>query len=215
MTNATRRRVPKRGYRRKPPSRSRLWHWRRPKSKPRAYRRWPARAPLRCIQHQRSNLPSRHPPWRPSGLGYRPNPPLRTKRHHILYRVQRWRAMMASRPPKHPRPPGLQSPVSWRSRIRQRFTPNAEPELAQDTPSATRDVTPVSAEVAEPGQPNEHNSAAVPAVAEPELAQDTSSVSDAAEPAPAQQQEPALLVQEVTKKPENPRRGWWQRLIQS
>jgi hypothetical protein len=86
---------------------------------------------------------------------------------------------------------------------------------APDTPSATRDVTPVSAEVAEPGQPNEHNSAAVPAVAEPELAQDTSSVSDAAEPAPTQQQEPALLVQEVTKKPENPRRGWWQRLIQS
>ena len=91
----------------------------------------------------------------------------------------------------------------------------AEPELAQDTSSATRGVAPVSAEVAEPGQPNEHNSAAVPAVAEPELAQDTSSVSDEAEPAPAQQQEPALLVQEVTKKPENPRRGWWQRLIQS
>jgi len=27
--------------------------------------------------------------------------------------------------------------------------------------------------------------------------------------------EPAQIVQEVTKKPENPRRGWWQRLIQS
>ena len=91
----------------------------------------------------------------------------------------------------------------------------SEPELAQDTPSATRDVTPVSAEAAEPGQPNEQNSPLVHARPDPELAQETPSVSDAAEPASAQQQEPALLVQEVTKKPENPRRGWWQRLIQS
>ncbi|MBV8738916.1 MAG: Rne/Rng family ribonuclease [Alphaproteobacteria bacterium] len=91
----------------------------------------------------------------------------------------------------------------------------AEPKLAQDTSSATEGVAPVSAEVAEPGQPNEQNSPVVQAQPDPELAQDNPSVSDAAEPVPAQQQEPALLVQEVTKKPENPRRGWWQRLIQS
>ena len=91
----------------------------------------------------------------------------------------------------------------------------AEPELAQDTSSATEGVAPVNAEVAEPGQLSEQNSPVVHARPDPELAQETPSVSDAAEPAPAQQQEPALLVQEVTKKPENPRRGWWQRLIQS
>jgi ribonuclease E len=90
-----------------------------------------------------------------------------------------------------------------------------EPAFAQDISSATGGVVPVSAEVAEPDQPNEQNSVAVHAVVESAFAQDTSSVSAEAEPAPATQQEPALLVQEVTKKPENPRRGWWQRLIQS
>jgi hypothetical protein len=73
----------------------------------------------------------------------------------------------------------------------------------------------VSAEVAEPGQPREQSSPLVHARPDPDLAQENPSVSYAAEPAPAQQQEPALLIQEVTKKPENPRRGWWQRLIQS
>jgi hypothetical protein len=36
-----------------------------------------------------------------------------------------------------------------------------------------------------------------------------------AAPAPGMPSETEPAVQEVTSKPENPRRGWWQRLIQS
>ncbi len=56
-------------------------------------------------------------------------------------------------------------------------------------------------------QPNAPGETAAPALAaEPAFAPD---------PPPEAASETAQLVQEVTTKPENPRRGWWQRLIQS
>jgi ribonuclease E len=61
---------------------------------------------------------------------------------------------------------------------------------------------------------NGQNPSAADAAAGGEPADETPASSES-QPAPAPEGEPAQIVQDVTKKPENPRRGWWQRLIQS
>ncbi len=63
-------------------------------------------------------------------------------------------------------------------------------------------------------RPNEAAVAAIGSAPEAEPAFEPRPAA-AVEPAPRSESDPAHLVQEVTKKPENPRRGWWQRLIQS
>ena len=60
----------------------------------------------------------------------------------------------------------------------------------------------------------EQHSAPIQTAPQPEPAHEAPPTSEV-QPIPATESEPAQIVQEVTKKPENPRRGWWQRLIQS
>jgi hypothetical protein len=70
---------------------------------------------------------------------------------------------------------------------------------------------PATEETGRAAPPTAESEQGVPYVSETERVLET--VSAAPEPAPAQ--EPPHPVQTVSEKPANPRRGWWQRLMQS
>jgi ribonuclease E len=92
-------------------------------------------------------------------------------------------------------------------------SPRGEPsnDAANPPPEAFGSV--ISAGSEEANRSNEQDSMPLQATPGQEPADETQFPSG--QSAPPSESEPKEIVQEVTKKPENPRRGWWQRLIQS
>jgi len=92
-------------------------------------------------------------------------------------------------------------------------SPWEEPGNDRENPPPEAFGSVISAGSEEANRSNEQHSMPLPVTPGQEPAHETQFPSG--QSAPPSESEPTEIVQEVTKKPENPRRGWWQRLIQS
>jgi hypothetical protein len=93
-------------------------------------------------------------------------------------------------------------------------SPGGEARGNDGNPPVEADGAAPVAEVPDADPLREQHSAPIQAAPEAEPAREAQPTPEV-QTTPATESEPAEVVQEVTKKPENPRRGWWQRLIQS